>query len=72
MICFDDQLCNLFCIIMIPETLSIDGASELFVFGMDISLLMYFYGMIVGIIHVLKNLHRFEKIILASTTSSSY
>lgn len=46
---------------MIPETLSIDGASELFVFEMDIFLLMYLYGITVGIIHVLKNLHTFDE-----------
>jgi hypothetical protein len=63
MICFDNRFCTLFCIIMIPETLSIDGASELFVFAMDIFLLVYFYGIIVIIIiiHVPKNLHTFDE-----------
>jgi hypothetical protein len=61
MICFDDRLCTLYCIIMIPETLSIDGASELFVFEMVIFLLVYFYGIIVSIIHVLKNIHTFDE-----------
>lgn len=28
MICCDDRLCNLFCIIMIPETLSIEGVDQ--------------------------------------------
>lgn len=46
---------------MIPETLSIDGASELFVFEMDIFLFIYLYGIIVGIIHLLKNLHTFDE-----------
>ena len=55
MICRDDRLCTLFCIIMIPEALSIQGVNQGFLDSMDVCLFVYLYDWIVLIIHILKH-----------------